>query len=297
MTREQWQRQQRRERERQRREQEKAHREHIRQLRKESYEAARGPLSLPFLVLVLVLTAIGLIMLFSASFPSAYYINNDPTHYFVRQGIFAVGGLVAMAVIGKINYQRFRGLAKLALYGSIVLLVLVIIPGNPLSVTRNNATRWLGVGDLFTFQPSELAKLGVILYFSDDISRKKDKMQTFRQGILPYVVILGRHRAADDAGAPSVRYCADPGHRCRPHAGGRHPVEMGGRRAAVGSYRRLSGVGCHGLRPLSSVHVAGPLAGRTQRGLPDGPELPGHRLRRIAGCGPGQEPPEVPLST
>ena len=51
MTREQWQRQQRRERERQRREQEKAHREHIRQLRKESYEAARGPLDLPFLVL------------------------------------------------------------------------------------------------------------------------------------------------------------------------------------------------------------------------------------------------------
>ena len=191
MTREQWQRKQRRERERQRREQEKAHRKHIRQLRKESYEAARGPLDLPFLVLVLVLTAIGLVMLFSASFPSAYYINNDPTHYFVRQGIFAVGGLVAMAVIGKINYQRFRGVAKLALYGSIVLLVLVIIPGNPLSITRNNATRWLGVGDLFTFQPSELAKLGVVLYFSDDISRKKDKMQTFRQGILPYVVILG----------------------------------------------------------------------------------------------------------
>lgn len=187
MTREQRQRQQRREQERQRREQEKARRDHVRQLQRESYEAARGPLDLPFLVLVLLLTAIGLIMLFSASFPSAYYEDGNPTYYFFRQGIFAAAGLAAMFVIGKINYQRFRGVSKLALFGSIALLLLVL---TPLGITRNNATRWLGVGELFTFQPSELAKLGVILYFSDTISRKKDKMQTFRYGILPYAVIL-----------------------------------------------------------------------------------------------------------
>jgi len=80
---------------------------------------------------------------------------------------------------------------RLPLCLAIILLVLVIIPGNPIALTRNNATRWLGVGDLFTFQPSEVAKLAVVLYFSDSISRKKDRMRTTRYGILPYALWLG----------------------------------------------------------------------------------------------------------
>ena len=161
-------------------------------LEEESRELAKGPIDLPFCLLVLLLTAIGLVMLLSASFPSAYYTTkkNDPTYYFVRQAVFAMMGIAAMLFIGKINYQRFRGVAKTLLYVSIVLLILVIIPHNPLAVTRNNATRWLGVGELFTFQPSEIAKMAVVIYFSDSISRKKDMMRTFRYGILPYAMIL-----------------------------------------------------------------------------------------------------------
>ena len=128
----------------------------------ESRELARGPIDLPFCLLVLLLTAIGLVMLLSASFPSAYYEtkNNDPMHYFTRQGVFAI-----------------------------ILLALVLVPG--VGQTRNNATRWIGVGELFTFQPSEIAKLAVVLYFSDSISKKKDKMRTTRYGILPYLLIMG----------------------------------------------------------------------------------------------------------
>ena len=157
----------------------------------ESRELAKGPIDLPFCLLVLLLTAIGLVMLLSASFPSAYYETDgqNPMFYFVRQGIFAIMGIAAMFLIGKINYQRFRGVAKLMLYLAIFLLVLVIIPG--IGLTRNNATRWLGFGDLFTFQPSEIAKMAVVIYFSDSISRKKDKMRTTRYGILPYLLILG----------------------------------------------------------------------------------------------------------
>ena len=178
-----------------RRRQEDARREMIQRRREkeeESRELAKGPIDLTFCLLVLLLTAIGLVMLLSASFPSAYYTtaDNDPTYYFVRQAIFAVMGVAAMFFIGKINYQRFRGAAKFLLYVSIFLLVLVVIPGNPLAITRNNATRWLGVGDLFTFQPSEIAKVAVVIYFADSISRKKDKMRTFRYGILPYAVWL-----------------------------------------------------------------------------------------------------------
>jgi len=153
--------------ERKRREQqaEQARQDRIRmrqEKREESRELARGPIDLPFCLLVLLLTAIGLIMLLSASFPSAYYEtqNNDPMHYFVRQGLFAVTGVAAMFFVGKINYQRFRGIAKLLLFIAIVLLVLVLIPG--VGITRNNATRWLGVGELFTFQPSEVAKVAVM---------------------------------------------------------------------------------------------------------------------------------------
>lgn len=161
-------------------------------MEEEGRELAKGPIDLPFCLLVLLLMAIGLVMLLSASFPSAYYNTkrNDPTYYFVRQGVFAVMGVAAMLFIGKINYRRFRGVAKSLLYVSIFLLVFVAIPGNPVAVTVKGATRWIGVGDLFNFQPSEIAKMAIIIYFSDSISKKKDLMRSFRYGILPYAAIL-----------------------------------------------------------------------------------------------------------
>ena len=156
----------------------------------ESRELAKGPIDLPFCLLVLLLTAIGLVMLLSASFPSAYYETDgaNPMRYFIRQGIFAVMGIAAMFLVGRINYQRFRGVARILLFVAVALLLLVIVPG--VGITRNNATRWLGFGS-FTFQPSEIAKVAVVVYFADSISRKKDKMRTLRYGILPYCLILG----------------------------------------------------------------------------------------------------------
>ena len=91
-------------------------------------EAGRGPIDLPYLLLVLSLVGVGLIMLFSASFPSAYYEEGNPAYYLIRQGVFAVLGITAMAIIGKINYERYRAVAKLALLVSIVLLILVLHP-------------------------------------------------------------------------------------------------------------------------------------------------------------------------
>ena len=162
-------------------------------LEAEGKELARGPVDLPFCLLVLLLMSIGLVMLLSASFPSAYYddsTKNNPAYYFIRQGVFAVMGVAAMLFIGKINYRRFRGVAKSLLYVSIFMLVLVIIPHNPIAHTVKGATRWLGVGDLFSFQPSEIAKMAIIIYFSDSISKKKDLMRSFRYGILPYAAVL-----------------------------------------------------------------------------------------------------------
>ena len=163
-------------------------RERQNQVESAAREASRGPLDVPFLLLTLMLTGIGLIMLFSASFPMAYYEGVGPAYYLIRQGAFACIGIAAMLVVGRINYARYRVVGKYAIGFAILLLVLVLVPG--VGITRNNATRWIGLGELFTFQPSEIAKVGVILYFADSISKKKEKMRTFQYGILPYGVLL-----------------------------------------------------------------------------------------------------------
>ena len=151
-------------------------------------EAAKGALDLPFLLLTLLLTGVGLIMLFSASFPSAFYETGDATYYVKRQAFFAAVGVAGMLIVGKLNYQRFRGAAKLLLGAALFLLIMVIIPG--VGITINNSTRWLGIEGVLTFQPSEIAKLAIIVYFADSISKKKEKMQDFREGVLPYAIIL-----------------------------------------------------------------------------------------------------------
>lgn len=163
-------------------------RRRAKQLERKGREAARGTVDMPFLLLTLLLTGVGLVMLFSASFPAAYYMEGDAAFYFKRQLIFAVLGLTAMFVVSRINYQRLRGMARMLLGVSIALLVLVIIPH--VGITINGATRWLGFGGL-TFQPSEIAKLGVIVFFADSISKKREKMLTWRYGIFPYMAILG----------------------------------------------------------------------------------------------------------
>ena len=97
-----------------------------------------------------------------------------------------------MFALSKLNYQRLRGVGRLLLWASLALLVLVIIPHNPIAITENGATRWLGIkGTVLRFQPSEIAKLAVVIYFSATISKKREKMQTWRQGIWPYLLILG----------------------------------------------------------------------------------------------------------
>lgn len=164
---------------------------HRRQTEQQHKAAARGQMDLPFLILTLLITAIGLIMLFSASFPRAYYSTGDGTYFFKRQAAYAALGLVAMFIVGKINYQRWRGASRMLVGLALFLLILVIIPHNPLAITANNATRWLGIEGLITFQPSEVAKLAVIVYFSDTISKKREKMLTWRHGIIPYVALLG----------------------------------------------------------------------------------------------------------
>lgn len=138
-------------------------------------QLARGPLDLPFLMLTLLLVGIGLVMVLSASYASAYYSSStghNARYFFNRQAAFAVAGIGAMYMVSRLNYQRWRGLSIFVLGGAIVLLLLVKVPG--MGVTVNGATRWLRIPGLPQFQPSEIAKLAVILYFSARLSKRKE---------------------------------------------------------------------------------------------------------------------------
>lgn len=156
---------------------------------------SKGPIDLPFALLVLLLTAIGVLMVFSASFARAYYESSDPStmaalSVFLRQLVFAVAGVIVMFVVSRIDYHWWRRWAVPVLGLAIILLILVIIPHNPLAHTSGGATRWLNLG-FTTFQPSEVAKFAVILYFAATISVKKDRMLRFKEGFFDYVIVLG----------------------------------------------------------------------------------------------------------
>lgn len=127
-------------------------------------QLARGPVDLPFLALVLLLLGIGLVMLLSASSYTASVeevSNYDAAFYFKRQAAFAVMGLVIMYVASKFDYQWLRGISPFIMLAAILLLMAVLVIGS----TSNQATRWLELGPL-RFQPSEVAKVGVVLFFS-----------------------------------------------------------------------------------------------------------------------------------
>ena len=145
----------------------------------------RGMLDMPFLILTVLLVGIGVIMMFSASYASAYATQNSSTFYFARQGGFALVGICLMLFVGRLNYQMWRSLAFPILLGTVFVMLLVPLIGTE----EGGAKRWINLFGI-SFQPSEVAKLSIILSFSVMIAGAKDKMKTFK-GLLPFAAILG----------------------------------------------------------------------------------------------------------
>ena len=132
---------------------------------------ALGKIDIPFLLLVITILTIGLVMLFSASYTYAYYNEDgDSTYFFKRQLIFAVVGVVAMLLVSKVRYDYFKLFAIPAIAVSWLLLVIVLF----LPATQGGFHRWIDL-KIFTFQPSEIAKLAIILFcaWSMDKNHKK----------------------------------------------------------------------------------------------------------------------------
>lgn len=145
----------------------------------------RGLLDVPFLVLTVLLVLIGVLMMFSASYARAYSTEGKATYYFARQAVFAIVGIGIMLFFSTWNYQIWRSVSFFILAAAIVFLLLVPLIG----IEENGAKRWIYLG-FTSFQPSEIAKLGIVLTFASMISYYRERMQSFREGILPFVVIL-----------------------------------------------------------------------------------------------------------
>lgn len=149
----------------------------------------RGPVDGTLAVILLLLLLAGLLVLFSATYYTAQD-KGDPLGE-VKKQLFGIAlGGVAMLVTSRVPYRfwKQRWVVAAALAGSAVLLVLVIIPG--VGVYINGSRRWLSVAGV-SFQPSELAKLAVVLYMATTLTNRGKSIRFFFHGIVPVLVVPG----------------------------------------------------------------------------------------------------------
>lgn len=135
-----------------------------------------------FFSLVLALSALGLVMVYSASSVTALDKFDDSTYFLRRQSVFLVTGFVAMMFIASTDYRLWVRMGGWALGLSCFLLLLTFVPG--LGTKAGGAVRWLNLGGI-RLQPGEFAKLGAILYMTWALVRKGENVRTFTYGLLP----------------------------------------------------------------------------------------------------------------
>jgi len=153
---------------------------------------AKGGFDMTFFILVVTLLTIGLVMMFSASYVySMYTQKGDPYYYISRQLLYAAGGMVVLFLVSKIHYTVFKDFAFLALLISFGLLIYVLI--NPHVIAgKEDFKRWIWVPLLnTTIQPSEIAKIGLVLYCSWGMERKQKLIAKKWWMMLPYAAVIG----------------------------------------------------------------------------------------------------------
>ncbi|PDW04893.1 putative lipid II flippase FtsW [Candidatus Viridilinea mediisalina] len=141
------------------------------------------------------LVAFGLVMIYSSSFVEGYNLHNNQYYYLLRQMVGAAIGTVGLLVAQRIDYRMWRKYSIHLMAACIGLLVLVLIL--PASITEvNNSRSWIRLGEggvfgLFSVQPAEIAKLIIIIYFADWLSRRSEKVGNVTYGLIPFAVMMG----------------------------------------------------------------------------------------------------------
>ena len=126
-------------------------------------------------------------MIYSASYIWAEYKFNDPFKFVKHQGLFFIIGIIMMLITSKIPYKVYFAKANTLLLISIILLILVIIPG--IGTVRNGSRSWFGIGS-FGIQPSEFAKLTLIIFTSKYLTKNEKNLKYIKKGVLPILGIV-----------------------------------------------------------------------------------------------------------
>lgn len=148
----------------------------------------RGTPDFQLLILTLLLVGFGLVMVFSASSSltlASSKFGNDPLYFMKRQMIWIVLGIVVMFIAMNIHYSKFKKWYVPIFIITVILLLIVAF-----SERINGAKSWLSIGKL-GIQPTELAKISIILYLSALITKKGERFRDFRTGYIPVMVIVG----------------------------------------------------------------------------------------------------------
>jgi cell division protein FtsW len=140
------------------------------------------------MISALLLLGLGLVMVFSASGVLASDKYHDPAFFLKKQLVYAAVGVGLMFFVRRIPYQTYDRLVYVILFISLVLLILVLIPG--IGVRIRSAARWIKLGPL-VIQPSEFAKLAIIIFLAYSMARKQEKIRFFSIGFLPHIVVAG----------------------------------------------------------------------------------------------------------
>lgn len=138
-------------------------------------------------IAVLVIAFFGIVMIYSASSIWAEYKFHDPFKFIKAQGMFFLVGIFVMRFLSKVDYPIYYKKANLILFVCVLLLVLVLIPG--IGTIRNGSRSWFGVGG-FGIQPSEFAKIGLIIYVAKYLSNNQKNMRDIKSGVLPILSVI-----------------------------------------------------------------------------------------------------------
>lgn len=138
---------------------------------------------------VAALLVIGVQMVYSSSVIVAHNEFKDEAYFLVRQVGWLILGVIAATIAARTDYRIWRRLSIVGMAVCLVLLVVVLMPN--LGMTAYGAQRWLKIGAIPLGQPSEFAKLFLVLYMADWLSRKGDQVRHFTYGSLPFAIIVG----------------------------------------------------------------------------------------------------------
>ena len=141
------------------------------------------------LTLVTMLVILGLITVYSASFAFSNLQFGSPYYLLVRQAAGAVIGVILLVFLMRTDYHKLRALSPLLMLAALGGLAAVLLPG--IGVDQNGAHRWIAAGPLPPVQPSEFAKLALIIYVSAWLSSKSRNVRSFAAGLVPFVVMVG----------------------------------------------------------------------------------------------------------